>query len=61
MADDFPMIRSIFNDDDEIIARLDECTKLQGDCADDPDCVIVYAIERRIKDLRQCLINHQIY
>jgi iron-sulfur cluster repair protein YtfE (RIC family) len=60
MRKNTPMLRAIFNDDDEIIARLDECLLIKNVCAQKNECGTYKVILQRIEELKKDLTNHTL-
>lgn len=46
-----------FNDDAEIITRLDECERMKGECPN-KDCPYVQMIIERQQELKRALVDH---
>ena len=49
-----------FNHDDEIIARIDECEKLKGECPN-KDCPFVKLLDARKHELKRALVHHWLF
>jgi len=53
-------LRSPFNDDDEIIIRLDECEHLMADCPN-KNCPCRKKLLKRQRELKRSLVDHWLF
>lgn len=60
MNEPTPIIKVQFNEDDEIIARIDECERLKAECPN-KDCPFVKLLDRRKSDLKKALVDHWLF